>query len=96
MLFLPSRNSASGLPKGTLDILVDGRPMKAVIVKIAVNVVHAPDNSTNELPAVLRGWFGNEVGMPGRGERVRFHKEGDTIVMEPFGPSLKSGPGAKV
>jgi hypothetical protein len=81
ILFLPSSNSGSSLPKDPLDILK----------KIAVNVVHTPDNSTNELPDILRGWFGKEVGTPGRGDRVRFHKEADTIVMEPFGPSLKSG-----
>jgi hypothetical protein len=94
ILFLPS--SGDGLPKGSLDILVDGRPMQAVIAKIAVNVVHAPGSSTNELPLILRGWFGKEAGTPGRGDRVRFHKAADTIVMEPFGPSLRSDSGPKV
>ena len=83
-------------PKAPLDILVDGRPMQAIIAKIAVNVVHAPGSSTNDLPLILRGWFGKEAGTPGRGDRVRFHKEADTIVLEPFGPSLRSGSGPKV
>jgi hypothetical protein len=72
ILFLPS--SGGGLPKGPLDVVVNGRPMQAVIAKIAVNVVRAPGGSTNELADILRGWFGEEAGTPGRGERVRFHK----------------------
>jgi hypothetical protein len=88
ILFLPSGNSRSD---GTLDILADGRPMKAVVAKYAVNVVHPPDNSTNELPRILRSWFGKEAGTRGRNERVRFRKDADTIVMERFDPSIKSG-----
>jgi len=95
ILFLPSTSGGS-LPKGPLDILVDGRPMEAVIAKIAVNVVRRPGDSKNELPDILRGWFGKEAGTPGRGDRVRFRREVDTIVMEPFGPSLKSGSGPKL
>src|SRR5262249_42541478 len=94
ILFFPS--TGGGLPKGPLDVLVDGRPMQAVIAKIAVNIVRAPGGSTNELPDIIRGWFGEEAGTPGRGDRVRFHKEADTIVMEPFGPGLKSGSGPKL
>ena len=74
ILFLPP--DGGGLPKGPLDVPVDGRPMKAVVVKIAVNVVHAPKSSKNELPDISRGWFGKEADMPGRSEQVRFHKEG--------------------
>jgi hypothetical protein len=94
ILFLPS--SGGGLPKGPLDVLVDGRPMQAVIAKIAVNVVRAPGSSTNELPEILRGWFGKEAGAPGRGDRVRFHQDADTIVMEPFGPNFRSGSSPKI
>jgi hypothetical protein len=93
ILFLPS--NGGGLPKGPLDVLVDDRPMQTVVAKIAVNVVRALGSSTNELPDILRGWFGKETGTPGRGDRVRFHKEADAIVMAPFGPSARSGSGPK-
>lgn len=96
ILFLPSSNNGAGLPKGPLDVVVDGRPMKAVIAKIAVNVVHEPGNSKNELLDILHGWFGDEAGRPGRGDRVRFHKKENTIVMEAFGPNAESTYGAKV
>src|SRR5204862_8168596 len=74
MLFLPSGSAGGSLPKGPLDVLVEGRPMEAVVAKIAVNVVRAPGHSENELPNILRTWFGNQAGFPGRGDRVRFHR----------------------
>jgi superfamily II DNA or RNA helicase/HKD family nuclease/diadenosine tetraphosphate (Ap4A) HIT family hydrolase len=83
ILFLPS--TGGGLPKGVLEIEVDGRSMEATVAKIAVNVVRAPDSSNNELPEILRAWFGDEVGLPGRSDRVRFRRSNDKIVMEPFG-----------
>jgi hypothetical protein len=69
-----------------LDILVEGQPMQAIVAKIAINVVRAPGGE-NELASILRKWFGNLAGSPGRGERVRFRRDGSTIVMEPFGPT---------
>jgi superfamily II DNA or RNA helicase len=86
ILFLPSGNAGGTLPKGSMDVLVEGRPMEAVVAKIAVNVVRAPGGSENELPNILRTWFGDLAGSPDRGDRVRFRRRGSTIVMEPFGP----------
>jgi hypothetical protein len=84
ILFLPSEKSG-GLSEGPLEIEVDGRPMEAIVAKIAVNVVRAPGTSTNELSTILRNWFGDDVGLPGNNNRVRFRTDGDTIVMESFG-----------
>jgi hypothetical protein len=70
--------------------------MEAVVAKIAVNVVRALGRSENELPNILRTWFGDQAGYPGRGDRVRFHRDGNTIVLEPFGPNLNSGSGLKL
>ena len=86
ILFLPSGNAGGTLPKGSVDVLVEGRPMEAVVAKIAVNVVRAPGGSENELPNILRTWFGDLAGSPNRGDRVRFRRDGSIIVMEPFGP----------
>ena len=36
------RTRAAALPEGPLEIEVDGRPMEAIVAKIAVNVVRAP------------------------------------------------------
>ena len=42
ILFLPSNKSGGSLPEGPLEIEVDGRPMEAIVAKIAVNVVRPP------------------------------------------------------
>ena len=69
---------------------VDGRAMAARVAKIAVNAMHAPNGGANELPAILRGWFGAEAGRLGRGETVRFGRTGAGLVMEPFFPGARS------
>ena len=84
-MFLPTNKSDGSLPEGPLEIEVDGRPMEAIVAKIAVNVVRPPGTSANELPAILRTWFGDDAGLPGRSDRVRFRRNANTIVMEPFG-----------
>ena len=89
ILFLPA-NDGKGLPEGLLEIEVNDRPMEAVVAKIAINVVRDEGSSTNELPTILRTWFGEDVGLPGRSDRVRFRSQADKIVMEPFGSSAKS------
>jgi len=90
---LPSGTAGDSLPKGPLDILVEGQPMQAIVAKIAINAVRAPGGE-NELASILRKWFGDLAGSPGRGERVRFRRDGSTIVMEPFCP--EAAPGRKI
>ena len=96
ILFLPSNKSGGSLPEGPLEIEVNGRQMEAIVAKIAVNVVHAPGTSTNELPAILRAWFGDDAGLPGRSDRVRFRRKANSIVMEPFGVNAESTSGPKL
>jgi hypothetical protein len=36
----------------------------------------------NALPAVLRGWFGENAGQPGTAHRVIFIREGEAYRME--------------
>ena len=38
----------------------------------------------NVLPAILRGWFGEEAGRPGRAERVVFERRGDEYATAPL------------
>jgi len=87
ILFVPSNPAGKALPRGPLAIVANGRPLVASVAKIAVNKVTEPDSTLNVLPSVLRGWFGEDAGKPGRRERVRLRQAGQSIVLEPVTPS---------
>jgi len=72
------------LPRGPLEVVVNGRPMTAWVVKIAVNVLTQRDNKgANLMGEVMRGWFGPEAGKPGSKAHVQFRKQGEVWVLEP-------------
>ena len=80
------------LPRGPLEVIVNGRPMTAWIVKIACNMLTERDNKgANKMGETLRGWFGEDAGKPGRKEHVQFREEvavalskrGSVWVLEP-------------
>ena len=73
ILKLPDRARAQGLPEGDTDIrLPDGRHWTFRFAKIAVNVARPVGTATNQLPDLLRRWFGPDAGRPGTSFRVRF------------------------
>jgi hypothetical protein len=62
-----------------------------VIAKIAINVVRRSGQEQNLLPEILRGWFGQDAGLPGRGERVRLKRGPSGFAMEPLKVSASQG-----
>lgn len=95
ILFLPSGSSAR-LPQGLLDVEVDGRQLEATVAKIAINAVRDPATGFNQLPEILRTWFGPEAGRPGRSDRVRLHRQDDRMLMEPLGAAAQAGGGLRL
>jgi superfamily II DNA or RNA helicase/diadenosine tetraphosphate (Ap4A) HIT family hydrolase/HKD family nuclease len=77
ILFLPDRATRPDIPEGTTPVLIDGQRYEAEFVKVAVNVIRAPGSTRNELPGLLRGWFGPDAGLPGTTFQVRFEKAPD-------------------
>ena len=69
IIFL-DRLANPGLPEGDTPLMVNGEHFVAKFVKIAVNVVHRVGDESNELPALLRGWFGPSAGHPGTNHAV--------------------------
>ena len=86
ILFLPTSPAGKALPRGDLPIVANGTPMTARVAKIAINWAGKPGDKANALPAVLRGWFGEDAGKPGRRERVSLRQAGAFWVLEPVSP----------
>jgi hypothetical protein len=90
--------------------LPDGASWRFRFAKVAVNVAHPVGRDRNELPDLLRRWFGPQAGHPGTDSRVRFRPSPDGWWIEPLGevialatergrfvcyPSLKAAAGVK-
>jgi superfamily II DNA or RNA helicase len=89
ILILPTN---AGRPlEGFMEVELDARPMQAFVTTSTIDVVTAGDSSDNELPLILRAWFGNDTGLVSRSDQVRFRREGRRLLMEPLAASLYSG-----
>ena len=75
ILFLPTAEAARSRPTGPTRVrLPDGSEWVFRFVKVACNVAHPADASDrhNQLPTLLREWFGPDAGLPGTGFEVEF------------------------
>ena len=84
ILFLPPRDRMAGIPHGWVDVVADGETYQANFVKIAVNVLHQGDDPSNQLPTLLRKWFGPNAGQPGTTFTVAFTRDNEVYTLEPF------------
>lgn len=91
ILFLPSNATSLCLDLGPAQVEINGQTYEVVIAKIAINVVHRSGQERNLLPEILRGWFGEDAGLPGRGERVRLKRGPSGFAMEPLKASTSQG-----
>lgn len=83
---LPDRERQAGIPFDWTPVEIDGTTYEAKFAKIAVNLIRSPDSDGNELPGVLRGWFGPDVGQPGTSFHVQFVARGDgSFELSPVG-----------
>ena len=77
------RGRAPQTPRGFTDVVIDGRPWVFKFVKIAVNTARPLAATTNQLPDLLRGWFGPMAGQPSTAYCVRFSRTPDGWTAEP-------------
>jgi superfamily II DNA or RNA helicase/diadenosine tetraphosphate (Ap4A) HIT family hydrolase len=85
ILFLPDRAESPHLPSGWTDLSIEGERYEGNFAKIALNVVRRRGSDDNELPGILRRWFGPNAGMPGTDFRVALDKSGDGYLLVPVG-----------
>ena len=79
------REAYPELPQGWTTVEVDQELYEFNFVKIAVNVAHSKGGTRNELPTILRRWFGPNAGAPGRRRQVELKREGEWWMLNPLG-----------
>jgi superfamily II DNA or RNA helicase/diadenosine tetraphosphate (Ap4A) HIT family hydrolase/SOS-response transcriptional repressor LexA len=83
ILKLPPRGAVA-LPEGETDIrMPDGGVWQFRFAKESCIVARPAGTPTNQLPDLLRGWFGPRAGQPGTAFQVRFHAAPDGLWIEP-------------
>lgn len=95
ILRFPTAQEQPGRPIGpTAVTLADGKSWEFRFVKIACNVAHSPEGEGNQLPALLRSWFGEDAGAPGTNSQVQLLKTEAGWTMEPVRvPAMKATTG---
>lgn len=83
ILKLPSRTGTS-VPEGERDVrLADGSVWQFRFVEEFCNVARPVGAPSNQLPDLLRRWFGPRAGQPGTAFQVRFVASPDGLWVEP-------------
>jgi superfamily II DNA or RNA helicase/diadenosine tetraphosphate (Ap4A) HIT family hydrolase/HKD family nuclease/SOS-response transcriptional repressor LexA len=95
ILFLPTVESAPSRPTGPTRVcLPDGSEWVFRFVKVACNVAHPADaaDKQNQLPVLLRDWFGPDAGLPGTNFEVEFSSIDGSWSAAPVSPSPSAAP----
>ncbi len=88
ILKLPSQ-VRSRLPDGETDVrFEDGRVWQFRFAKEYCNVARPAGAPRNQLPDLMRRWFGPRAGQPGTAFEVRFHRSPEGLWAEPVQGAL--------
>jgi superfamily II DNA or RNA helicase/diadenosine tetraphosphate (Ap4A) HIT family hydrolase/HKD family nuclease len=89
IIFLPTGIKREVLPSGDCDVRIpDGSAWRFRFMKVAINVAHPVGSGRNELPDLLRRWFGPHAGQPGTDFRIKLRPSPDGWWIEPMGEVL--------
>ena len=80
-----NRDENPRLPEGWTAFVANGQRYRGNFVKVALNVAQKEGSDRNELPAILRGWFGPDAGAPGTRHQVQLAWEDDVWTVSPVG-----------
>src|SRR5690606_12037707 len=91
ILKLPSRRAAA-IPAGETDVrLPDGSVWQFRFAREFCNVARPAGAARNQLPDLLRGWFGPRAGLPGPAFPVRFRASPEGLWVEPVATEARDG-----
>jgi hypothetical protein len=85
ILFLPPEPERRDLPEGWTDVVVEDSPYSANFVRVAINVVRKPGDEENQLPKIMRQWFGPDAGAPGTRHAVALELKDNRWHLSPLG-----------
>jgi len=85
ILFLPPEPERRDLPEGWTDVVVENSTYSANFVKVAINVVQKPGDEENQLPKIMRQWFGPDAGAPGTRHAVALELKDNRWNLSPLG-----------
>jgi superfamily II DNA or RNA helicase/diadenosine tetraphosphate (Ap4A) HIT family hydrolase len=92
-LVLPTGTARDRLPAGDTDVrLPDGAAWRFRFARLDVKIAHPVGRDRNDLPDLLRRWFGPTAGHPGTTFRVRFRPSPDGWWVEPLGELVALAP----
>ncbi len=77
--------SRSELPNDWTLVTCGNERLEANFVKAAIDVARREGGDANELPRVLRGWFGADAGAPGTRHEVKLENRAGKWVLTPVG-----------
>lgn len=86
ILALPTRRDH--VPTGPKDVRVDGGVWTFRFAQEFCNVAFPAGGNRNQLPDLLRRWFGPSAGQPGTAFEVRFYASPDGLWAEPLGGAV--------
>jgi len=85
-IIMLDREKFPNLPLGPVKLLADETVYDANFVKIALNTLYLPEDPAreNELPNLLRSWFGPKAGHSGQHDKVTIEVDVSPLRMSPL------------
>ena len=83
-----NRDANAGLPEGWTAFVANSQRYRGNFVKVALNVAQKEGSDRNELPSILRQWFGPDAGAPGTRHQVQLAKENGLWTLRPIGSGI--------
>lgn len=79
------------IPLGDTPFMANSQQYVGRFVKIALNTATLPGRENNELPNLLRGWFGHDAGHPGTRHAVQLRETDHGWELSPEKPATNEG-----
>ncbi len=81
------------LPDGETAVEVEGQPWQFRLAQEDVKFAAGPGSDKNQLPSLLRQWFGPDAGLPGTDHRVVLEETAEGLRLCPISPRSRQAYG---